>query len=68
MSKPLPLFKATFVLKQESAGSIIFGAPSLEVARTIAASLAIGDIENWEEFSDEMSLEQVEKVEERRDV
>ena len=60
-------FEVFMILAQRSTGRITISAANFEDARKKAGQLDLGDIENWEVFADEMTIESVEPTSEGQD-
>ena len=56
-------YRANFILTQRSSGSAIVSAISPEEALKMADKLDLSDIDNWEVYEDEMTLEFIDSEE-----
>lgn len=63
-TNPPKKFKVSFILVQHSYGTTIVEAQSLDEARRGAKHVQLSDVDDWEEFEDQMTVHSVELVSE----
>ena len=66
-TNPTQDYEVFLILAQRSTGRIIISAANHEEARKKAEQLTLCDIDNWEVYEDEMTIESVEAISEGQD-